>query len=119
MSIKFAETFAEEWINSWNSHDIAKVLSHYSNDFTIETPRALEVLPKSDGIVIGKEAVKQYWLTSMKRRPDLQFQLLDVLTGINGLSIYYLNTATNKRAVEIMMFNGDKKVNRAIVHYSK
>lgn len=115
----FAEDFAKAWINSWNAHDIDAVLSHYADDFVIETPRALEVVPESNGIVVGKKAVRKYWLVSMEQRPNLQFQLLDLLIGINGISIYYLNAATNKRSVEVMNFNSDKKVNKAFVYHSK
>ncbi len=113
----FAKSFAEDWVNSWNAHDIDKLLLLYADDFVIETPRALEVMPESLGIVSGKEAVKAYWLASMKLRPGLHFQLLDVLTGINGLSIYYLNTVTNKKSVEVISFNSEEKVNHISVYY--
>jgi hypothetical protein len=39
--------------------------------------------------------------------------MLDVLIGVNSLSIYYLNTATNKKAIEIMSFNNELKVNKS------
>lgn len=29
----FAEHFAHEWIEAWNSHDLEAVLSHYSDDY--------------------------------------------------------------------------------------
>jgi ketosteroid isomerase-like protein len=57
----FAKYFANEWINSWNSRDIEKILNHYSDDFIIETPMAKKILPETGGIVIGKGAVKAYW----------------------------------------------------------
>lgn len=114
---EFANEFAKDWINAWNEQDVEKVLSHYTDHFIIETPRALEVVPESKGTVAGKEAVRKYWLASMKKRPNLHFQLLDVLVGVNGLSVYYLNTVTNKKAVEVMCFDRDKKVTKVIVHY--
>lgn len=119
ISNDFAQEFAKDWINAWNKHDIEKVLSHYNNDFTIESPRALEVIPESNGTISGKEAVRKYWMSSMKKRPDLNFQLLDVLVGVNGLSLYYLNTVTNKKAVEVICFDKDKKVIKVIVHYGE
>jgi ketosteroid isomerase-like protein len=30
--------FAKVWVESWNSHDLDKILSHYSDDFEITTP---------------------------------------------------------------------------------
>ncbi len=114
----FAEAFADEWINAWNSHDLERILSHYSADFTIETPMAAILYPQSAGRVCGKEEVRAYWEIGLERIPDLNFELIEVLTGINGLTIYYKNTATGKRSAEMMHFNDEGEVCNATVHYS-
>lgn len=119
ITIEFAKIFAEEWINSRNSHDIDKILNHYSHDFMIETPMAAKLFPESNGKVLGKADVRKYWQIGLERIPNLKFVILDILIGINGLTIYYINTATNKKSVEIMNFNEEQKVNKAIVHYSE
>lgn len=119
ISPNFAKSFAEEWISSWNSHDINKVLSHYSEDFLIDSQMVFKLVPGSNGTVVGKKAVKEYWISGLKQNKDLEFKLLDILTGINGLTIYYLNMATNLRAVEMLLFNNEGKVQRAFVHHSQ
>lgn len=116
---EFSKSFANEWINAWNSHDLDLILSHYSDDFTITTPIALSLFPESKGIVKGKEAVKAYWKVGLERIPNLKFELLDVLVGINGLTLYYKNTATGRKSAEMMHFNSDLKVNKAHVHYTE
>ena len=118
ISTEFAKTFAEEWVSSWNSHNLEKILSHYSDDFIIETPMAAKRLPETCGLVKGKEAVKQYWKIGLERNPKLEFEILDVLKGISGLTIYYINKSTNNKAVEVMFFNDQLKVKQAVVHYS-
>lgn len=118
LSTEFAKTFAEEWVSSWNSHDIEKILSHYAEDFVIETPMAAKRLPETCGLVKGKEAVREYWKIGLQKNPELEFEILDVLTGISGLTIYYMNKSTNNKAVEVMIFNNQQKVKQAIVHYS-
>lgn len=114
----FAREFAAEWVQAWNSHDLDTILQHYSEDFTIETPMALKLIPESNGVVKGKEAIRRYWSIGLERIPDLEFKLIEVLVGHEGLSIYYTNTATGKRTIEMMFFNGEGKVNKAIAHYS-
>lgn len=118
MTKDFAIQFAREWVDCWNSHDLEKILSHYSEDFTIETPMAVKLYPESEGIVVGKSEVRKYWKIGLERIPDLKFEILDVLVGVNGLAIYMLNTATNRKSVEVMNFNSEKKVNKAIVNYA-
>ena len=33
-----AQRFALEWIESWNSHDLERILSHYSDDVEVTSP---------------------------------------------------------------------------------
>lgn len=119
MTHQFAERFAEEWIEAWNSHDLDRILSHYTEDFSIETPMALKLFPHTKGIIKGKVEIREYWKVGIERIPDLKFELLDLLTGINNLAIYYVNIATNKRSVEMMSFNSDHKVNKVVVTYTE
>ncbi len=119
ITIDYAQRFAQQWVNSWNSHHLEQILEHYSEDFIIETPMAQKLYPQSNGRVVGKEEVRKYWKIGLERIPNLKFELLDVLVGVNGLTIYYLNTATQKKAVEVMQFNAQQKVCNAVVHYSE
>ena len=115
---EFAKQFAAVWAASWNSHDLDVILSHYTENFSIETPMAMKLMPESNGIVKGKENVRAYWTIGLERIPDLHFEILDVLTGINSLTIYYINTATGRKSAENLFFNEDLKVERAFVMYS-
>ena len=116
---EFAKEFANDWINSWNTHDLEKILEHYSEDFEIETPMALKLLPESKGIVSGKNYVKAYWKTGLEKNKNLQFKMLDLLIGVNSLTIYYMNNTACKKVVEVLCFNEEKKVNKALVNYSE
>lgn len=57
----FAERFAQEWISAWNSHDLDQILSHYSDDFTMSSPRIAALTEQSSGILCGKTA---WWPTT-------------------------------------------------------
>jgi hypothetical protein len=115
---EFAHEFAANWAQSWNSHDIVAILSHYSDDFTITTPMAAKLVPESNGTVSGIDAVRNYWLKGLSLIPELHFDVKDVLVGVNCLTIYYINTATGRKSAENVFFNAEGKVNKAIVMYS-
>jgi len=115
----FAKQYSKQWIDDWNSHDLEKILSHYSDDFSIESPMALRLFPESNGVIAGKNHIRQYWKLGLEKIPDLKFEMIDVLAGVNTLTIYYLNTATGKRTVEVMSFDENKKVNKVIANYSE
>ncbi len=90
MTREFATAFAREWVKAWNAHDIEKILSHYSEDFIIETPMAIKLYPQSHGIVVGKSEVRKYWTIGLERSPDLKFELLDLLIGVNSIGLHLM-----------------------------
>jgi hypothetical protein len=114
---EFAEGFAAEWMAAWNDHDVDRVLAHYADDFTIDSPTALAVVPESKGFIAGKENIRRYWLTALSRAPGLAFEPLGLFVGVHGLSLHYINTASNKTVVEVMNFNEDLKVIQVLVYH--
>ncbi|MFN8287104.1 MAG: nuclear transport factor 2 family protein [Chitinophagales bacterium] len=112
-----AFAFAEEWIASWNSHDLERILSHYTDDFVMETPLAAQLLPETNGIVTGKEAVRAYWTIGLQKNPNLLFELKEVLVSVKGITIYYRNVTRNKNVAEVLWLNDNDKAYRAFAYY--
>ncbi|NBA86541.1 nuclear transport factor 2 family protein [Emticicia sp. CRIBPO] len=112
-----AKKFAEEWVASWNSHDMEDILSHYSDDIEVTTPMIKMATGGETSTLKGKEAVAAYWKKAMKRLPDLHFELLDVTEGVGSVALYY-KSVMDKRSVEVMFFNEEGKVNRMFAHYT-
>jgi ketosteroid isomerase-like protein len=115
----FATAFAISWVDAWNAHDLEKILSHYSEDFTIESPLAIQLYPQHNGVVIGKSEVRKYWTIGLERSPDLRFEVVDILIGVNSLALYLFNASSNKKSVEVMHFNSEQKVDKVIVCYAE
>jgi ketosteroid isomerase-like protein len=119
MTKDFANAFATSWVDAWNAHDLEKILSHYADDFTIESPMAIKLYPQSHGIVVGKSEVRKYWTIGLERSPCLRFEMLDLLIGVNSVGLYLFNTSSNMKSAEVMSFNSEKKVYKAVVCFSK
>jgi hypothetical protein len=112
-----AAEFAQEWIRSWNSHDLDRILSHYSIDFEITSPMIEVALGIETGTLAGNAEVRKYWKAALEKVPDLYFELKAATRGVDSIAIYYASVF-GKMAIEVMFFDGDGKVNRAIAHYS-
>jgi ketosteroid isomerase-like protein len=117
MEKSFADTFAADWINSWNSHDLERVLSHYADDFEMSSPVIIEVAGEPSGILHGKAAVRAYWSAALKHIPDLHFELISVLVGVRSITLYYKG-ARDRLAAEVFHFGSDEKVTSAFAHYA-
>ena len=87
----FAHAFALEWAEAWNSHDLDRILAHYSDQVALVSPVALNLLKNGTGIVQGKSALRDYFQLGLKAYPDLHFELKDVLWGVETIVAYYGN----------------------------
>lgn len=112
-----ARAFAEEWVDAWNSHDLGRILAHYSDDFEITTPMIKVALGVASGTLEGKADVRKYWQAALERVPDLHFELKDVAVGVDSVAVYY-ESVFGKMAIEVMFFDEAGKVRKAIAHYT-
>ena len=112
---EFAAHFAEEWIAAWNSHDLDRILSHYSEDLEFSGPFVTRVTGEASGVLKGKESVRNYWTKALQLVPDLRFELVDTLLGINSMVLYYKN-ARGLLNAEVFEFDADWQVCRSAAH---
>ena len=112
-----ARAFAQEWVEAWNSHDLDQILSHYADDFEMTSPFIVDLMKDPKGTIKGKEKVRAYWAAALKKIPDLRFELIEVLTSVSSITIYY-HAVLGKRAAEVLFFNERGQVSRAVAHYN-
>jgi SnoaL-like domain len=116
MDKPFAEQFAADWIDSWNSHDLERVLSHYADDFEMSSPVITQLVGEPSGMLRGKVAVRAYWRKALEIIPDLHFELISVLAGVTSMTLYYKGTH-DRLAAEVFHFGADRRVTKAFAHY--
>ena len=117
MDTTFAEHFATEWLAAWNAHDLPRILSHYADDFEMTSPVIVQLAGEPTGKLKGKAAVGAYWEKALKLIPDLHFELMGVLTGVDSITLYYKG-AKGRLATEVFHFDVNGKVVRAFAHYA-
>ena len=113
----FAERFAAEWIDAWNTHDLKRVLSHYADDFEMSSPYIVQIAGEPSGTLRGKAAVGAYWKKALELVPDLKFELLTVLVGVDSVTLHYKG-ARGRFVAEVLHFRSDGKVAKAFAHYA-
>jgi ketosteroid isomerase-like protein len=114
---EFANEFANEWIAAWNAHDLARVLSHYTEDFEMSSPFIAKTVNESSGMLKGKAVVGEYWQKALKNLPDLRFELIEVLLGVDSICIYY-HSVLNMRGAEWFWLNSEGQVKKSMAQYN-
>jgi ketosteroid isomerase-like protein len=117
MDKSFAERFAKDWIAAWNSHDLDRVLAHYEKDFEMSSPYIPALVGEPSGKLKGKAAVRSYWAKALQKVPDLHFELVTVLTGVDSLTLYY--KGHRGLVAEVLHFGPSGKVRAAFAHYAE
>jgi ketosteroid isomerase-like protein len=114
---QWAQTFASDWIASWNSHDMERILAHYTDDFEMSSPLIVERVGLPEGKLKGKPPIREYWLTSLSMTPPLQFELVDVFVGVEEITIYY-NNVGRRLVAETLFINSSGKATRGFAQWS-
>lgn len=112
-----AQRFAVAWVESWNSHDLDRILSHYSEDVEVSSPLIETVLGPGRTSLRGKKALRAYWGPALERYPDLRFVLFRAYAGANSLVLHY-QSIQGLIGAECMEFNGAGAVCRVLAHYA-
>jgi ketosteroid isomerase-like protein len=118
ITAEFAQAFAEEWIAAWNSHDLERVLSHYTDDFEMSSPYIVEYMGEPSGTLKGKAAIRPYWGGALQRQPPLRFDLEQVYAGADSITIAY-RRMDGRLAAEVLFFNAEGKAVKGVAHYCK
>ena len=112
----FARAFASDWIDAWNRRDLDAVLAHYGEDFEFSSPVIIDVFGEPSGTLRGKPAIREYWTKALALSPNLHFDLDEVLTGIDTITLLY--RGPRGASAETFHFDGDGKVDRALACYA-
>jgi len=107
--------FASEWTEAWNSHDLDRILAHYTDDFEMSSPVIASLMNEPTGTLRGKQAIRDYWAKALERQPALRFELIDVFTGAHSIVVHY--RGPRGLGAEAFWFDPSGKVYQAAAHY--
>ena len=115
MDSEKATAFADHWIEAWNNHDLDSILSHYTDDFEMSSPVIVESMGELTGKLKGKTSVREYWAKALARYPELHFEKLHTLVGVDSVTIVY--NGVRGLSAEVFYFDKLGKVHSACAHY--
>ena len=112
-----ARLTAQEWIESWNSHDLASIISHYSDNVEFSSPFKVKLMGEESGAVRGKDRLRVYFEKGLSAYPDLKFEHQKILKGVNSITLYYMSV-NDLLAAEVMELDSENKICKVTAHYS-
>jgi len=117
LTADFARAFARDWTQAWNDHDLDAILDHYVEDVEFHSPRIRQVMGRETDLIVGKGALRMYWSKALEMSRDLYFEVEQVLTGSDALTIVYVNHRSQTVA-ETFVFTPEGKVRSSVACYA-
>jgi hypothetical protein len=115
----FAQHFAQDWIEAWNSHDMERILAHYDEEIVLISPVALALLQNGTGVVQGKAALRAYFTRGLQAFPNSRFDLIDVFWGVETVVLSYANNVRGTKTAEVMQISPAGTVMRVWANYDQ
>lgn len=108
--------FAADWIDSWNEHDIERIMSHYHDDVEYFSIFLAQLSGVASGMLQGKDKLRQYLMKGLEAYPKLHFKLLGIYVGVGSVTIEY-ESVNNLIAAEVFELDEQSLVKRVQCHY--
>lgn len=117
LGMSVARSFAQEWIEAFNAHDLERILAHYAENVRLISPLYLQFSEGRSDELNGLAQLRHYFGTALQSYPQLRFSLLEVADGSRGPCIRYRTNVGNRIAMEAIELDASGKAARILCHY--
>lgn len=118
MTEQQATSLAQAWIAAWNRHDLDAIVHHYAPDVEFTSPFVPALSGKPSGTIRGREPLKAYFRKGLQAYPNLHFDQIRTLIGVDSLLLYY-RSVNGLLAAEMMTVNGNGQLQTVRLHSVK
>jgi hypothetical protein len=107
-----------EWYEAWNAHDLERILAHYADDVEFSSPFIAVHGISQSGRISGKPGLRAYWSRAFEAYPDLHFDPIAELYGVESVTLHYRGVG-GILAAEVHELGSDGRIVRACAHYER
>jgi len=89
-------SIAYAWFEAFNFHNLEKLLSLYDNDAEHFSPKLKIRYPETNGLVTGKNALRNWWQEAFDRLPTLNYKVTSLTANSDRVFMEYVRTVQNE-----------------------
>ena len=111
---------ARRWLAASNAGDVEAMIDLYSEEAVHESPKVKRTMPGSDGKLVGKAALREWWVQSIRGVPGLNYELSALTSDDSRAVIEYVRRAPGQEAfavAEIFEIRAGKIVHSIVYHF--
>jgi ketosteroid isomerase-like protein len=83
-------SIAQAWFEAFNNHNLEKLLSLYDDDATHFSPKLKVRQPETNGLIVGKNALRLWWQDAFDRLPTLHYKVTSLTANSDRVFMEYM-----------------------------
>ena len=84
------------WFEAFNAHNLEKLLSLYDDEAEHFSPKLKIRYPETQGLVSGKDALRNWWKDSFDRLPTLHYKVTSLTSNADRVFMEYIRNVDNE-----------------------
>ena len=99
MSAEKNLSIAMLWFEAFNAHNLEKLLSLYDDDAEHFSPKLKILRPETEGLISGKDALRNWWHDAFNRLPSLNYKVTSLTSNSDRVFMEYVRTVENEETM--------------------
>jgi len=112
-------SIAHLWFESFNAHNLEKLLSLYDDDATHFSPKLKIRHPETNGLITGKVALRTWWNEAFEKLPTLQYKVTSLTSNSDSVFMEYIRIVENEEnmlVAEVLEIKEGKIIASRVYH---
>ena len=113
------QSIAFKWFDAFNNHQLEQLLSLYDDDAEHYSPKLKIRKPETQGMIIGKQALREWWQDAFDRLPSLNYKVTTLTANGDRLFMEYIRSVDgeeNMLVAEVLIVKEGKIIASRVYH---
>jgi ketosteroid isomerase-like protein len=93
------QSIAFKWFETFNNKEIESLLALYEEDATHFSPKLKELKPETKGLIIGKQALREWWKDAFEKLPNLNYKVTSITANEDRVFMEYIRTVNGENEI--------------------
>lgn len=107
------------WLEAFNARDLDRLVGLYAENAVHESPKLKLAKPETKGLITGRRALFEWWLSSFEKFPSLRYEAHSVTGAGDRVWLHYRRMAPGEPVydvAELLVVQHGKIVRSAVFH---
>jgi hypothetical protein len=92
---------AHRWFDAFNKHNLEQLLALYHNEAEHFSPKLKVRHPETNGLIRGKEALRNWWNDAFQRLPSLHYEIVRLTPYDDRVFMEYVRHVANEEDIYV------------------